>query len=108
MGFTVLAPGVVLHDGMREVHRDGQRWPLTPTEYALLAHLAWNQGRIVPDDELADAAWGEGAVVAPQTLYAHVSYLRRKLGRRVRIRRRYGAGYHLERLDAESPERGEG
>jgi len=97
MALTILAPGVVLHEGLRELRREALRLPLTPTEYALLIHLVWNPARIVPDDELIDAAWGRGAAVAPQTLYRHVSSLRRKLGRRPRLVRRHGVGYLLER-----------
>lgn len=92
----MLAPGLVLHDPLRELRRDGLRLPLTPTEYALLCHLARHRGRIVPDEELVSAAWGAGAAVSPQMLYAHISALRGKLGRRARIARRYAQGYHLE------------
>lgn len=93
---TYLGPGLLLDDGRRSLLRGGGEIPLTPTEYELLRVLVAAGGAIVPDDELIDRVWGDGAAVAPQTLYAHASSLRRKLGPSAPLRRRYGAGYLLD------------
>ncbi len=95
-GPTYLAPGLGLDDARRSLWRDGQEIELTPIEYDLLQLLSEEAGHIVPDDALIRTAWGDGAAVAPQTLYQHASALRAKLGGKVRLRRRYGIGYLLD------------
>lgn len=96
LGPTFLAPGLLLDDERRSVWRDGTELPLTPTEHGILGVLTEESGRIVADQVLIDRVWGRGAAVAPQTLYVHASALRRKLGPKAPLRRRYGAGYLLD------------
>lgn len=72
-GFTLDLVREVLLRGTDEVH-------LTPTEYALLARLARAREGAVTKAELRHAAWGHGHV-ASDTLYVHLSTLRRKLHR---------------------------
>jgi DNA-binding response OmpR family regulator len=91
-----LAPGLLLDEGRRSLRRDGDEIFLTPTEYDLLAALVAADGAIVTDAELIARVWGDGAAVASQTLYAHASAVRRKLGPAARLRRRYGIGYLLD------------
>jgi DNA-binding SARP family transcriptional activator/tetratricopeptide (TPR) repeat protein len=53
---------------------------------AILAALALNHGTVVSSDRLIDLVWGEAAPpTAPNTLQAHVSYLRGVLGSRAGI-----------------------
>jgi DNA-binding response OmpR family regulator len=91
-----LGPGLLLDEGRRSLRRDGAEIPLTPTEFELLAALVAADGAIVEDGDLIARVWGDGAAVAPQTLYAHVSALRSKLGPSARLCRRYGVGYLLD------------
>jgi DNA-binding response OmpR family regulator len=65
-GFTVLSEG-------REVK-------LTRKEFALLAILARNIGRVVPRERLLDHVWGLEYYGEARTLDVHMSGLRRKLG----------------------------
>lgn len=95
-GPTYLAPGLLLDDERRSLWRDEEEILLTPTEYDLLRLLSEESGRIVDDDTLIRHVWGDGAEVAPQTLYAHASSLRAKLGHKAPLRRRYGQGYLLD------------
>jgi two-component system response regulator MprA len=53
--------------------------PLTPTEFRLLAALASRPGEIVHRQQLAAAAWPDGAIVHDNTLDAYIARLRRKL-----------------------------
>lgn len=65
-GFTVLCES-------REVK-------LTRKEFALLAILTRNQGRVVPRERLLDQVWGLEYYGEARTLDVHMSGLRRKLG----------------------------
>ena len=95
-GPTYLAPGLLLDDERRSLWRDGEEIWLTPTEYELVRVLSEESGRVVDDDTLIRRVWGDGADVAPQTLYQHASSLRAKLRGKAPLRRRYGLGYLLD------------
>ncbi len=58
--------------GDEEVH-------LTPTEFALLALLARNRGRLMTHRDLLTGVWGPGYEHDTQVLRAHIANLRRKL-----------------------------
>lgn len=53
--------------------------PLSPNQFALLALLVANPGRIVTRDEVVGAVWGAGVEISDQTIDALVSRLRRRL-----------------------------
>lgn len=63
----------------REVIVRGKRVSLTPTEYRLLACLAKNAGRTVPQDAILQNVWGYGYSGATQNLKLYIWYLRRKV-----------------------------
>jgi DNA-binding response OmpR family regulator len=52
---------------------------LTPTEYLLLAYLARNAGRIVPQDTLLERVWGKEYVGEHHMLQVNINRLRHKL-----------------------------
>jgi two-component system, OmpR family, KDP operon response regulator KdpE len=52
---------------------------LTPTEFALLAQLARNRGRLMTHHDLLVEVWGPGYGDDTQVLRAHIANLRRKL-----------------------------
>ena len=52
---------------------------LTPTEFALLAQLARNRGRLMTHRDLLVEVWGPGYGDDTQVLRAHIANLRRKL-----------------------------
>jgi DNA-binding response OmpR family regulator len=52
--------------------------PLTPKEFALLAALAAEPGRVFARDELLDRVWGQDGFVEPRTVDVHLARLRAK------------------------------
>ncbi len=58
----------------------GQKIRLTRKEFALLAILSRNKGRVVPREQLLDQVWGLEYYGEARTLDVHISGLRRKLG----------------------------
>jgi two-component system response regulator MprA len=56
-----------------------RRIDLTPTEFRLLAGLAGRPGKNLTRNQLAAAAWPDGAVVRDNTLDVYLARLRRKL-----------------------------
>lgn len=57
----------------------GEEIKLTRTEWAILAQLAVNRGRVVPMHVITRHVWGPDAKTDPQLMRVHVSNLRRKL-----------------------------
>jgi len=93
-GTTVLRHGEVTVDTeFGEVHVDGRRVALSPTEFSVLLALVAEGGSVVPADRLARQAWSEP--VSANLVQVYISYLRRKIGRE-RIRTVRGGGYALE------------
>lgn len=76
-----------------EVHVDGRRVALSPTEFAVLVALMDDAGAVVSSDRLARQAWSEP--VSANLVQVYISYLRRKIGSE-RIRTIRGGGYALE------------
>ena len=58
----------------------GQKVKLTRKEFALLAILSRNKGRVVPREQLLDQVWGLEYYGEARTLDVHISGLRKKLG----------------------------
>jgi two-component system, OmpR family, response regulator QseB len=93
-GTTVLRHGELTVDTeFGEVHVDGRRVALSPTEFAVLVALMGEPGAVVPSDRLARQAWSEP--VSANLVQVYISYLRRKIGSE-RIRTVRGGGYALE------------
>lgn len=66
--------------GYRRVSLDGQEISLTPKEYAVLAMLARQPGRVVTQQQLLTAIWGPSHVDDSHYLRVVVGHLRQKLG----------------------------
>jgi DNA-binding response OmpR family regulator len=64
----------------RRLERDGDVVPLTAREWAVLEVLAARTGRVVPREEVLEAAWHDANPAASDSLDVIVSRLRRKLG----------------------------
>jgi DNA-binding response OmpR family regulator len=58
----------------------GESVKLTRKEFALLAILSRNKGRVVPREQLLDQVWGLEYYGEARTLDVHISGLRKKLG----------------------------
>ena len=65
--------------GQQLVLMAGRKVVLTPTEYRLLADLARNAGRIVPQDLLLERVWGKEYVSEHHMLQVNINRLRHKL-----------------------------
>jgi len=97
---TSVAAGSLRLDPLAHVaSADGQKVPLTPTEFRLLAKLVANRGATVRRRDLVRTGWPHGARVRDNTLDAYVARLRRKLGElpdTPTITTVHGVGYLLE------------
>lgn len=63
----------------RQVHVDGEKRHLTPTEFKLLAVLIENAGRVVQQRDLLEQVWGREYVDDIYYPRVYVSQLRRKI-----------------------------
>jgi DNA-binding response OmpR family regulator len=72
----------------------GQKLPLTPTEFRVLALIVRSHPEPVTTIDLIAALWGNGAdsVDTRRTLSTHVYRVRRKIGPELRITHRYREG----------------
>jgi DNA-binding response OmpR family regulator len=71
---------------------------LSAREFALLAYLIRNEGRVVSRRQVLDAVWGAEPDVYSNVVDLYVSYCRRKLaelGRAELLRTVRGVGYTL-------------
>lgn len=71
---------IVVDRDRRLVLRDGERVPLTPREFDIVALLAWRDGRVVPRDEILEIVWGDTTERAGVSLDVLIARIRRKLG----------------------------
>ncbi len=83
----------------RQVYLKGEKIPLTPTEYNLLAHLALNAGRVLTHRALLQAVWGPEYGNETEYLWAYIRRLRRKIepdaGKPRYILTQSGVGYQF-------------
>ncbi len=81
----------------RRVSVDGLDVQLTPREFALLAHLVGNAGRVVPKTELLAKVWSMSFDPGSNVVEVHVRKLREKLGPAAALLETVrGVGYRLE------------
>ena len=97
---------LVINTRRHEASCDGERLPLTPTEFRLLWSLAREPGRVLTRAQLLDLAFDESYEAYERTVDAHIKNLRHKLrrapgSRHCGIVTVHGVGYKLlERSDA--------
>jgi DNA-binding response OmpR family regulator len=90
------AHGVTLDTNAHEVQCKGRPVALAPREFALLEHLMRHQGVVQDRTTLIAHVWGEDdELLFSHTVDVHVSFLRRKLGKRL-IRTVPGVGYLID------------
>ncbi len=87
--------GIVIDRAAHEVTVDGRRVSLTAKEFALLAFLASNRGRVFGRDALLARVWGMSYDGGARTVDIHVRRLRAKLGDALPLETLRGAGYKL-------------
>jgi DNA-binding winged helix-turn-helix (wHTH) protein len=88
--------GTLLVDrSAHEVSVEGRRVPLTAKEFALLAFLAANRGRVFSRESLLARVWGSRYEGGARTVDIHVRRLRAKPGDALPLETLRGAGYKL-------------
>ena len=94
---TVLRVGPLTVDrGERRALVDGKRIELTPREFALLAYLAREAGRVVPRMEILAKVWEMSFDPGSNVIEVHVKNVREKLGEQSKmIETVRGVGYRL-------------
>jgi DNA-binding winged helix-turn-helix (wHTH) protein len=69
---------VEVHESELHIRRNGEVLPVEPKAFRVLLCLLRNPGRLIPKDELINAAWGETAVT-DNSLTRNIALLRRLL-----------------------------
>jgi DNA-binding response OmpR family regulator len=87
--------GLVVDRAGHDVTVDGRRVILTAKEFALLAFLAGNRGRVFTREMLLARVWGARYEGGPRTVDIHVRRLRAKLGGALPLETLRGSGYKL-------------
>ena len=94
------APGIDLDLAAHRVTKDGADVHFRPREFALLALLASDPGRVFSRDELVELGWGPRYRGSPRTVDVHVRWIRAKLeadpARPRHVVTVRGAGYRLD------------
>jgi DNA-binding response OmpR family regulator len=94
-GPLLSAAGVTMDINTHEVCREGAVVHLAPKEYSLLEYLMRQAGTVQDRESIISHVWGEhNALVPRQTVDVHVSYIRRKLGKKI-ICTVPGKGYYV-------------
>lgn len=92
--------GLMLDTRMMQVTRGGVPLPLTPQEYRLLAYLAHNKGRVVPQIEIVEHLYSQDFERESNSVEVLVGRVRRRISPDI-IRTRRGFGYVLGGPDGE-------
>ena len=83
--------------------RRGRTIALTATEMKLLEYMMRNTGRVLTKDQIVDHVWDYDADILPNTVEAYVSYLRKKIDDKFKvklIKTMRGFGYKMEAANA--------
>ena len=86
---------MVIDRAAHDVTLHGRRIVLTAKEFALLAFLATNRGRVFSREALLARVWGARYEGGARTVDIHVRRLRAKLGDALPLETLRGAGYKL-------------
>lgn len=100
---------IVVDKAAHEVMVDGRPAALTAKEFALLAYLCDQRGRVLSREHLLARVWGNRYDGGPRTVDIHVRRLRAKLGDALPLETLRGSGYKLRAPDVEEkgrPKRG--
>ncbi|WP_302184014.1 response regulator transcription factor [Rothia santali] len=89
---------LVMHQGSREVTRDGEEVQLTATQFELLRYLMENPRRVVSKAQILDNVWNYDFGGQANIVELYISYLRKKIdaGREPMIHTVRGVGYVIK------------
>jgi DNA-binding response OmpR family regulator len=93
----LIAGGVSLDPGRREVESGGKAVKLTAREFELLHFMMINAGLALSRQQLMERVWGYDFVGDTRTVDVHINQLRKKLGDALKIETVWGVGYKLSR-----------
>ena len=79
MAATLSGGGVTLDRERHEAVYNGKQLDLTPKQFALLAHMMRNKGKVCSREELLEAVWGFDFYGDTRTVDVHISQLRNQL-----------------------------
>jgi DNA-binding response OmpR family regulator len=88
---------VSLDESSRRAWRGERELELAPKEFALLAVLMREAGRVVTRERIMDEVWDANWYGSTKTLDMHMSWLRRKLGEPPVVATVRGVGFRFER-----------
>lgn len=92
---------LVLDKDKHECLKNGQKIPLTPTEFSILYLLAKNENKVVTTEKLFEEVWQEPYLTSSSaTIMVHIRHLREKLGENDKIKyinTIWGVGYQIEK-----------
>ncbi len=104
---TFVCDGMEINFAKRRVTVDGKEITLTPTEYALLQHLAVNSDKVLTHSMLLKSVWGNEYSSEKEYLRVFVGRLRRKLEPDPKnpkyIQTIPGVGYHISSTPTRQP-----
>ncbi|MDM5280975.1 response regulator transcription factor [Paenibacillus silvae] len=73
------AANLKLHEGTREVFRDGQAIELTPREFDLLVYLLRNQRQVLSREQIVQSVWGYDYYGDTNVVDVYIRYVRKKV-----------------------------
>ncbi len=92
---------LTLDKDKHECLKNGQKIPLTPTEFAILYLLAENENKVITTEKLFEEVWKESYYPSSSaTIMVHIRHLREKLGENDKIKyinTIWGVGYQIEK-----------
>ncbi len=92
---------LTLDKDKHECLKNGQKIPLTPTEFAILYLLAENENKVITTEKLFEEVWKEPYYPSSSaTIMVHIRHLREKLGENDKIKyinTIWGVGYQIEK-----------
>lgn len=92
---------LTLDKDKHECLKNGQKIPLTPTEFAILYLLAENENKVITTEKLFEEVWKEPYYPSSSaTIMVHIRHLREKLGENGKIKyinTIWGVGYQIEK-----------
>lgn len=86
---------LIIDKAAHEVSVEGRKVVLTAKEFALLAYLTANRGRVCTRETLLSRVWGRDYEGGPRTVDIHVRRLRAKLGTALALETLRGTGYKI-------------
>jgi two-component system copper resistance phosphate regulon response regulator CusR len=87
---------------LKELHRDGQKIPLTPREFSLMEYFLKNPGRVISKNEISERVWNLNFDTGTNVIEVYVNFLRKKVEKgfeRKLLHTQFKNGYILREED---------